>query len=430
MRKFFISLIQSRAKAVLDEFKPTIIAITGSMGKTSTKEAIKIVLEETFDVRAAKKNYNNEIGVPLTILGADVSPGKSIAGWLRLLWRSRSIKSYPKVLILEFGADHPGDITALCEFAPPKIGVVTGLSSVHAEFFDDLGALAEEKAQIIRCLPKDGLAVLNADQERVKEMASATSARSVLYGVSVSDLQARNVRIETRLDEDFEPGERFSRTTAEVALSEGYSAKLELDDSLGYAPTMSALAALAVGKHLGVPIDQMLRALKEKFRPGPGRLRPLAGIKGSLIIDDSYNAAPAAMQNGLEILRLFSPERSEDRRIAVLGQMAELGQYTEEEHRMVGLKVAECADLFIAVGGSMRTAIEAAEEAGMDPDNTEWFGSSEEAEAYLDREVQQGDIVYVKGSQSSRMERVVKGLMAEPMRAEELLVRQEAKWLK
>ncbi len=109
--------------------------------------------------------------------------------------------------------------------------------------------------------------------------------------------------------------------------------------------------------------------------------------------------------------------------------MVELGAYTEEEHRFVGLKVAECADLFIGVGGSMHTAIEAAEEAGMDPDNTEWFGSSEEAGKYLDREVQQGDIVYIKGSQSSRMEKVVKELMAEPLRAEELLVRQGKEWL-
>jgi len=162
----------------------------------------------------------------------------------------------------------------------------------------------------------------------------------------------------------------------------------------------------------------------------PGRLNPIAGIKGSLIIDDSYNAAPLAMQNGLDVLKSFSLSTDDDRRIAVLGQMAELGQYTENEHRLIGMKVAECADLFLAVGENMRIAVESAKESGLDPNAIEWFANSEEAGRYLDREVKTGDIVYVKGSQSTRMEKVVKDIMAEPARADEILVRQDEKWLK
>ncbi|MCH8049470.1 hypothetical protein IH979_02040 [Patescibacteria group bacterium] len=413
----------------LKKFQPTIVGITGSVGKTSTKQAIQVVLSTKHSVRTAKKNYNNEIGVPLTILGAD-SPGRSLFGWVSLFWRSYRIKTYPDVLVLEFGADHPGDIAFLCDLAPPKIGVVTGISTVHAEFFGDVDELAQEKVRIVECLPESGTAVLNIDDIRVSKMHTHSVAPVKTYGLQSDELSARDLQVSVRRDESFEPGEAFAVTTAEVMQQESKVGTLKLQNCIGYAPVMACLAALQIGDVLDVPIPEAIEALNMSFHPSPGRLNPIAGIKGSLIIDDSYNAAPTAMQNGLKVLAMFVPGEEFDRRIAVLGEMAELGKYTQDEHRLIGMQVAESAELFVAVGEGMRSAVRAAKEAGMDLDKVEWFGSSVEAGLYLDKMIQQGDIVYIKGSQSSRMERVVKDIMAEPLRAEELLVRQEPKWLK
>ena len=428
MRSLLISLLQKRARKAIDTFNPTIVAITGSVGKTSAKKAIDIVLASQKQIRSSQKNYNNEIGVPLSILGME-SPGRSVIGWLRLLWRAGRVTSMPEVLILEFGADHPGDIQALCDLAPPTVAVVTGISPVHAAFFLSMDELVAEKAVLVERVPQEGLVVLNADDRRVMEMATKTTSRIKTFGLKSEDIGVRNIRLKTRDDEHFDPGELFSLTTADVVRVEEALGELMLRNTIGYAPVMACLAAIAVGSRFDIAPADAIKALNESFGPEPGRLNPLAGVKGSLIIDDSYNAAPAAMMNGLSILQLFTPGEEYDRRIAVLGSMAELGAYTEDEHRMVGLKAAEACDLLIVVGEDMQAAVTAAKEAGMDGEHVEWFENSIEAGRYLDRVIQEGDIVYVKGSQSSRMERVVKDIMAEPLRAAELLVRQEEKWL-
>jgi UDP-N-acetylmuramyl pentapeptide synthase len=428
MRNWVIRQLQQRARRILDQKKPTIIAVTGSMGKTSAKQAIELVLATKHHVRGNKKNFNNELGVPLTILGVD-SPGRSVGGWLKVLYGPLA-NDYPEMLVLEFGADHPGDIAALCELAPPKVGVVTGLSTVHAAYFKDVDELTLEKSKIISCLPADGFAILNADDPKVAAMSSATSARTMTYGSRSGDWSIQNLRLQTRRNESFDPGEMFALTLCDVVQNGIVVGELRLTNCLGYAPVMACLAGIVVGQEFGVLPSEAIAALNKNFRPVAGRLNPLPGIKGSLIIDDSYNAAPAAMLGALELLKMFTPGEEQDRRIAVLGQMAELGQYTQQEHRMIGLRAAEAVDLLVAVGPEMQIAVESAKEAGMEAAHIEWFATADEAGRFLDRIIQQGDVVLVKGSQSTRMEKVVKQIMAEPLRAEELLVRQDAKWLK
>ncbi len=427
MKKLVISLLQQKAKRVIELKKPTVVAVTGSYGKTATKNAIARALSPYKDIRATEGNFNNEIGLPLAILGEE-SPERSPFGWLALLLRRPQSFTCPPILVLEYGADHPGDIRALCQIAQPHIAVVTGVSTVHAEFYSDIDALAREKASLIECLADGGFAILNADDDRVREMASTSPAHE-LYGVSTGDLTAHDIRIIPREDDSFEPGEIMAHTSAVVMDNGAVIGQLDLKNALGYAPVMSALAAIAVAKRFNIEPMQAIKALNQSFTPMQGRLNPIAGNKGSLIIDDSYNAAPSAVLNGLQTLKIFQPHGAEDRRIAVLGSLAELGKYAEDEHRKVGFAVAEVADLFIAVGEGMRMAVEAAKEAGMDEKAINWFGTSKEAGRYLDRLVQSGDIIYVKGSQSSRMEYVVKDVMAEPLRAKELLVRQGEKWL-
>ena len=428
MKKFIISLLQKRAKVVLDKFKPRVVAITGSVGKTSAKQAIALVLSTKYKIRTAEKNFNNEIGVPLTILGMK-SPGRNPFGWLTLFWKSYFIKTYPEMLILEYGADHPGDIKNLCDLASPDVAIITGISPVHAEFFKDIDHLADEKSEIIKRLPDNGVAILNGDDKRVLTMQTLYQS-FMTYGTKETDIQADEITLSTRLDDHFSPGELFIKTHAVIKLKDKEVGRLELKNAIGYASVLACLSALTVADHFGISFAMAIQKLNSDFRAMPGRLNPIAGIKGSLIIDDSYNAAPLAMQNGLDVLKSFSLSTDDDRRIAVLGQMAELGQYTENEHRLIGMKVAECADLFLAVGENMRIAVESAKESGLDPNAIEWFANSEEAGRYLDREVKTGDIVYVKGSQSTRMEKVVKDIMAEPARADERLVRQDEKWLK
>jgi len=424
MKQLIQRLIQSKAKRAIKKFKPRIVAITGSVGKTSTKNAIAAVLKTKFDVRVAEENYNNEFGVPLAVLG-EKSPGRSVLGWLKILFKSQ--KNFPQVLVLEFGADKPGDISTLCEMFPPEVGVVTAITSVHVENYgSDMEKLIAEKRKLVESLPANGLAVLNGDDEKVCEFFSASKAPVVTYGFNSADVRGDEVMIETRDDFSFEPGETFAFSKFTVN-SKDNSGEIVLKNTLGRGQALAALAAVAVGEHFGLIFDEMFPALA-LLEPIAGRLRPLPGIKGSLIIDDSYNAAPTSVSLALKVLSVFEP-RENRRRIAVLGDMGELGTFSEAEHRNVGLQAASVVDLLVCVGEKARDIANGAREAGLESEKIREFVNSVEAGRFMDGEVKQGDIVLVKGSQSMRMEKVIKDIMAEPTRAGELLVRQYGKWL-
>lgn len=427
IKDLVVRALGSAAKRQIAEFKPTVVAVTGSVGKTSTKNAIATALGAQYAVRKSEKNYNNEIGVPLAILG-EMSPGKNAWEWFKLLKRTRGITSFPKCLVLEYGADKPGDIAQLCKLATPKIGVITAVSPVHAVNYPNFAALAEEKATLGDHVPEDGLVVLNVDDPTVALMKDRFTAPVMTYGLNGGNVTATNVRFETRLDDSFDPDEVFCVMRATIDAG-GESAELILKNCIGEMPILASLAGIAVARHLRVPVAKAAEALSKEFVPSPGRLRPLPGVKGSLILDDTYNAAPASVIAALDTLKYFETVDNR-RKIVVLGSMAELGQYSEAEHRHIGRKVAEVADRFIAVGPDMRYAAEEAERAGMNSEAIEWMTDSYEAGRYLDRTIKKGDIVLVKGSQSARMERAVKDIMAEPQRAKEFLTRQDEAWLK
>lgn len=428
MKTLIIRALQRRAKKAVTQFHPTVVAVTGSIGKTSTRQTIAVALEDVFPLRTPLKNYNNEFGLPLAILG-EKSPGKNAWEWGKLLWRTRTVRDFPKLLVLEYGADKAGDISALCAVAQPNIAVITGISPVHAANYTDLDALIDEKASLGELTDPNGLVVLNAADPRVLAMKERMKAPVVTYGFNEADVCASDIQIHPRFDVSFEPGEVYVTTTAVVRVG-GDEAMLELTNCIGKSPVLSCLAAIAVARHLGVSLQAAVKQLNAKVRPVPGRLNPLAGIRGSLVIDDTYNAAPASVRAGLEALAMFRPGERRDRRIVALGKMAELGKYARDEHAAIGRDVARVADLFVAVGHEMSDAVEAAREAGMRPDQVRWLEAPVQAGRLLDEEVRAGDIVFVKGSQSARMEKAVKDIMAEPQQAAELLVRQEPYWLK
>lgn len=424
MKVFIQKQIAKKAKKLIEKHKPIIIGVTGSVGKTSTRNAIATLLGAKFDVAPSIKNYNNEFGLPLTILGR-TSPGRSLFGWLSILLSSP--KKFPQVFVLEYAIDRPGDMDVLCAIAKPNIAVMTRISTVHAEYFRSVEQLAEEKAKLLEAVPEDGLVVLNADDPRVMGLVQHASAPHLTYGFSsAANVQAIDYGVWTREDFSFEPGELFSKLSFGV-LQNDQRLDVEMKNALGRSTASALLAAIAVVRHLGVSDQEIMAAIPQvKFEPG--RMHPIPGIKGSLILDSSYNAAPASMSAALEVLGEFHPAEGA-RRIAVLGHMAELGQYSAEEHRLVGLKAAEVGvDVLVTVGEMARDIRRGAIEAGLEESKTQHFENATEAGRWLDASVKKGDIVLVKGSQSARMEKAVKDIMAEPMRASELLVRQEDYW--
>lgn len=426
--KYLITFILTWcSRRVLNQHKPVIIAVTGSVGKTSTKEAIATVLRSKFNVRTARKNFNTEIGVPLTILG--IEQPKSKVGWLVILlqafyksyWSNKTNRTYPSHLVLEFGADRPGDIAHLCRLAPPSVGVITAITHVHVANYPSFETLVAEKAELVKALPRDGLAVLNADEELVMAMATTTHAEVVTFGFgpdSEVDGEGYHLEREPSVATCFTVHDRRTGEQTEVVLK----------NAIGIHQAYDALAAIAVGVRFGISLGEAAEALKSYASP-PGRLKPIAGIKGSLLLDDSYNAAPSSTKAALDVLKQFSPGEN-GRRIAALGHMAELGSYTEEMHREIGWRAAECGvDLLVCSGEMAADICRGAKEAGMRDEQMVTAKNPEEAGRYLDHEVRKGDVVLIKGSQSARMEKVTKDLLAEPNRANELLVRQEDEWL-
>lgn len=280
MTKTLLKILRTLTVRILARYEPIVVAVTGSVGKTSTSKAITAVLKRSFDVRQSPKNFNNEIGVPLTIIGAERSGGKSPFTWASILWRGLAYaygakKSYPKVLVLEMGADHPGDLAYLTEMARPDIAVVTAVSAAHTEFFKDIDGVAQEKGTLVEALPEGGVAVLNGDDPRVRGMAERTKAKKVWYGFSDEQVRAENVHFESAM------GTYFTRFDLKVG-QEGLV--VTLAESVGPGNIYAALAAAAVGRSLGVTPELLSCGLAE-YQPPPGRLRVIRGIKNTTILD-------------------------------------------------------------------------------------------------------------------------------------------------
>lgn len=425
MKKIVQKILYVLAKAVLQKYKPDVVGITGSMGKTSTKEAIFAVLSNRFRVRQNLKNYNNELGVPLSILGAE-SGFKSIFKWLGVFLHGIKLilfrdKNYPQILVLEMGADHPGDIKYLTDLAPCKVGVVTGIGPAHLEFFESVDKIVKEKRIIISHLKEDGFAILNRDDEKVYEMREKTKAKVLTYGFHADagvrameeGIVGHGVKIE---------GVNFKLSYA------GSVVPIFLPGVLGKQHIYAALAGAAVGIIYGMNLVEISEGLKN-YKAPKGRMNLVPGIKNTLIIDDTYNASPIPTIAALEVLQFIRLPAEDDKKFAVLGDMLELGSFSEEGHKQVGRAAAKSGiDYLVTVGERSRDIARAAFEAGMSEDKISNFSTPEEAGLFVQNKMKQGDVVLVKGSQGMRMEKVVKELMAEPLRACELLVRQENEW--
>ncbi|MBI5729033.1 MAG: UDP-N-acetylmuramoyl-tripeptide--D-alanyl-D-alanine ligase [Candidatus Magasanikbacteria bacterium] len=416
------------SSAIIRKYHPDVIGITGSVGKTSAKEAIRMVLESRFDVRASAKNYNNQVGVPLTIIGVAKTPGHSILGWFMVFAQALRLlivrdANYPKTLVLEMGADRPGDIQYLTEMAPCTVGVLTAISHAHTEFFKTIKKIAQEKRIIISHLRRDGFAVLNFDNELVMEEAGATKAEVLTYGLKEgAAIRATDVNVLCDASGFRPTGLNFK------VHYKGNIVPVFLPGALSESLIPSALAAIAVGSIFGINLVEAAESLRQ-FVSLPGHLRLLSGIKNTLLIDDTYNSSPVAAKAALDTLASI-PVPAGSERYAVLGDMLELGPETETAHREIGFKVAELGiDFLITVGEASKITAAAAREAGFEEHRIARFDNSAAAGKFLQEQLNTGDIILVKGSQGSRMEKIVKEVMAEPLEAATLLVRQEESWM-
>lgn len=423
MRKLLHHILRWFTKRVLDRYRPTVVGITGSVGKTSTKDAVAIVLEAAFPgrVRRSPATYNNELGVPLAVIGA-ISPGRSVAGWLavfgRAAWLLARSRDYPKVLVLELGVDRPGDLACLLAVVPVKVAVTTAVGDlpVHVEFFSGPEAVLAEKAKLPAAVPTSGYAIVNVDDEASAAVFRRAAKGAVLtYGFgSSADVRASNYGLKAD-----------GSGVAFKINHKGATVPVWLPSVYGRQQVYAALAGAAAGIAFGLNLVQIAEALS-RYTPPPGRLRRLSGIKGSWILDDSYNSSPLAALAALEVLR----ELPASRRIAVLGDMLELGKYTPEAHTLVGEEAGRVATILFTVGARSRFIAEAARRAGMPTDRVQEFDIAADAGRALQQLLQPGDAVLVKGSQGMRMEKLVEEVMAEPNRAAELLCRQGAAWKK
>jgi len=420
------------ARLMLKRFHPIVVGVTGSVGKTSTKEAIYTVLASKFRTGKNLKNYNNELGVPLAILGEESGKSNPFS-WLGIFLRGigRLIfgdARYPHVLVLEMGADKTGDIQYLTKLAPCTVGVVTAISGVHLEFFGTIERVISEKRKIVTHLKKDGFAILNADDDDVAAMREKTRAQVITYGFNEhADIRA--------LEPSLSKGPHSAHDDHEKMEIRGISYKMSYKGSiipvflpsvLGRHQVYAGLAAGAVGIALGLNLHEIADALQD-FTSPPGRMNYLPGIKKIGIIDDSYNSSPAAALAALDALKQFP---AEGRKIAALGDMAELGDATVEGHTHVGRYAAEIGvDMLVTVGEKAKIIAQTAEEAGLPKDRISIFDHPETAGKFIQREAKENDVVLVKGSQVARMEKIVKELMAEPLLAEKLLVRQGREWM-
>lgn len=441
MKRLLQFALDILAKLYIARFHPEIIAVTGNVGKTSTKLAISAVLGNIKKIRSGKGNLNNEFGVPLTIIGnwADeyYEKGNSIWFWIKVLavscWSLVVSRNYPEVLVLEYGADHPKDIKKLVEKFKPHIGVITAIGKipVHVEYFQDPDHLAREKSKLVSALTTSDYAILNYDDPMVYGMKDKTKARVMNYGFSLPILEESEKVISTsninlRLSNfDFRFDAEGNPVGIGFKLNQGAHTFVPVNifGSLGRSQALAAGAAACVGIIYGMNLIEISQALANYKGPN-GRLKILKGIKNSIIIDDTYNSSPAAMHLALETLQNLPSKR----KVAILGDMLELGKYTVEAHQAMGTLAAETADILITVGLRGKIMAHAAENQ-LSRDNIYSFPTANLAKSKVQDIIQKGDLILVKGSQGIRMEKIVEEIMVEPERKKELLVRQSKKWI-
>jgi UDP-N-acetylmuramoyl-tripeptide--D-alanyl-D-alanine ligase len=361
-----LTALQTLATAVRRLWAKPLIGVTGSAGKTTTKEAIAHVLSARFRVLKSEGNFNNHFGLPLMLL--KIEPEHDLA-------------------VIEMGMSHAGEIAALAKIAQPELGVVTNVAPVHLEFFESIAGIARAKYELVEALPATGTAVLNADDEYVSQFGRDFHGKVVLYGLRTSaDVRAENI----------EPRGSDGSTFDVVVGSCREKAILHL---VGAHNIYNALAAVAVGLERGLSPSEAVAALAT-LAPADKRGQ-VVNLGNITIINDCYNCNPKALEAMVDALAAMPAKR----RIVVVGEMLELGPASEELHRQAGRHIAtKKINVLLGVRGQAQQVVEAANEAGM---RAEFVATPEEAGDWLARETRDGDVVLLKASRGVKLERAL-----------------------
>ena len=358
--------LQTLATAVRKLWGKPLIAVTGSAGKTTTKEAIAHVLSARFGVLKSEGNFNNHFGLPLMLL--KLEPEYDVA-------------------VIEMGMSHAGEIRALAKIAQPEIGVVTNVAPVHLEFFDSLAGIARAKYELIESLPAGGVAVLNADDEYVSQFGRDFKGKVVMYGTrATADVRAENIQSKGPEGVEFDLVIGSLREHARLPL-------------VGEHNVLNALAAVAVGVERGLKPSEAVGALATLAAADKrGQVLQVGNIT---VINDCYNSNPKALEAMVDALATMSAKR----RIVVAGEMLELGPAGEEMHRRAGQHVAEKdIDVLLGVRGLAQAMVEGARQAGT---RAEFVAGPEEAGEWLAREARDGDVVLLKASRGVKLEKAL-----------------------
>ena len=421
-KNIVVKILTVQAAYLLRRKKPTIIAITGSVGKTSTKDAIYAVVRGSVRARKSQKSFNSDIGVPLTVLGLP-------NGWSNpFLWCKNVFdgfftavfaRDYPDVLILETGIDQPGDMSKLTKWLKPDIVVLTRLPDipVHVEAFASPEAVVAEKMKLVTALKATGKLIYNNDDTIIQAQLPDVLQEQISFSRYLpADFQASADKIVYADDKPI--GVEFVLTHL------GETHKIHVNGTVGTQHMYAVCASIAVAKELGVEIATAIANVQTLQTP-PGRMRLLPSVKSGLLIDDTYNSSPIATESALQALNEI---KYAQRKIAVLGDMLELGKFSTQQHRDIGARVAKTAHELFTVGVRARGIAEGALAAGMNEANIfqydEVLRAGQELQAFL----KSGDVVLIKASQSIRAERIVEEVMETPEQAADLLVRQDASW--
>lgn len=433
MKNILRTILKQLARLIIWKFNPEIIAITGSVGKTSAKETIYAALAEKYKVRKSISGLNTEIGLPISIIGDDkdfseeelkiVAPhsffivrqeGKKIRKiffWAkvislalyRLFFLSKS--RYPKILVLECGVEYPNDMARFLEFIRPKVGVITEIGDIpsHIEFFSNPEAIIREKGKLLENLSSSGFAVLNFDNEIVLNLKEKTRAKIKTFGFNEFSEKKPDVRIlnfENKIEDGKPVGISFKIE------SSGNFIPFYFENIFSRSHAYAVAAGVTAGFIFNLNLVEIAESILKNYNPVKGRMNLIAGKKRVYIIDDTYNASPISMKLAIETLGEFSGKR----KVAVLGDMLELGEYFKKAHKDIGKFAATIVDLLVAIGEGGKIIADSAKANGLAEDKIIIFENVDIAVNKISDIIKEDDIVLVKASRGIKLDKIVEKL--------------------
>ena len=429
MRNILRIILKQLARLIIWKFNPEIIAITGSVGKTSAKEAIYAVLAEKYKVRKSIGGLNTEIGLPISIIGDDkdfseeelklVAPHsffsagqngkktKKIFFWIKIIFLAlyRFIflpkSQYPKILVLECGVEYPNDMTKFLKFIKPKVGVITAIGDIpaHIEFFSNPEAVVREKGKLLENLSSSGFAVLNFDNGIVFNLKEKTRAKIKTFGFN-EGADVKILNFENKIENEKPVGISFKIE------SSGNFIPFSFENIFGKSHAYAIAIGVAVGFIFDLNLVEISESIFKNYNPAKGRMNLTAGNKGVYIIDDTYNASPISMKLAIETLG----ELDGKRKVAILGDMLELGEYFEKAHKDIGKFVATIVDFLITVGEGGKLIADSAKSNGLAKDKIMIFENTDIIVDKISDIIEKGDIILIKASRGIKLDKVVEKL--------------------